>query len=127
MPGRPRIRPAVVDVIVASRKVSGPRVGPKLFRHGVLKGHSIATVDPILASVLNSALWEHVAPSTRRCYTSAIKSYVDFCAVRSVDPFPVDAVWLAAWCVWAAMAISVNSIKVYLAAIRSAHIDTGVQ
>jgi hypothetical protein len=96
-------------------------------RNGTIVGHPIFEVDPVLASNLSSALSSHVKPNTLSSYDSATASYLKFCKIRSVTPFPVDPVWIAAYIVHVTMHISVSSLKVYLAAIRSSQIDAGFE
>jgi hypothetical protein len=120
MPSRTRVRGSASAPLNLGSGVVQPR-----FRFAAVGRHRIAAVDPVLADVLDSALLAHIAPTTRATYTSACKQYLGFCDTRHLSPFPVDAVWLAAYCVFACMFISVNSLKVYLSSIRSAHIDTG--
>jgi hypothetical protein len=95
------------------------------FKHRVLVGHALTRADPVLARVVDDALGSSTAAVTQACYASALKLYLSFCLVRELDPFPVDGMLLAAFCVWACMTISVASLKVYLASIRSAQIDEG--
>ena len=51
----------------------------------------------MLAGRVANSLDNYNAPSTHAYYDSATKQYVDFCKSRGIPPFPVDALWLAAW------------------------------
>jgi hypothetical protein len=101
------------------------RLPPKKFRHRVFVGHPLTFSDPVLAQVVDDALGSSTAEGTQCCYKSALKLYLGFCRVRKLAPFPVDSAVVASFCVWACMSISVASLKVYLAAVRSSHIDEG--
>ena len=80
--------------------------------------HPIATVAPLLATLVDEAIIDHVVPGTLRTYRSATDNFSRFCMAHGVCPFPVDAVWLCSWMRVAAMSISIPSLKVYLAGIR---------
>ena len=103
MPGDPGVRPSYAAII----------------------SHPISTIDPVLASVTADVMSSHLAPKTQRNYNSAVKSYLSFCSVRSLQPWPCDPIWVCAWITQTTMHVSVRSMKVYLAALRSAQIDHG--
>ena len=69
----------------------------------------------------------HLSPSTQRGYSSAVNSYLCFCSVRSIAPWPCDPIWVCAWITQTVMHVSVRSMKLYLAALRSAQIDQGYE
>ena len=93
---------------------------------GVVAGHPIAALDPVGAWNLDRALVEHLVPSTRRGYASAVKSYVSYCMVRHLSPFPVDEVVLAAYIIHVTSSIQVSSLKVYLAAVHHEQVTRGL-
>jgi hypothetical protein len=94
-------------------------------RAGALTGHPLSTANPALASVVASALGASVKPGTQRGYDSAARSYEHYCSVHNLPPYPVDPISFVGWIVWMAMLISVASVKVYCAGVRSAQIDKG--
>jgi hypothetical protein len=103
--------------------MSGARVGGE--RYGAIGRHPISLIDPVLAERLARDLTSHIAASTQRGYDSATKCYLRFCVVRKVSPFPCDSIWVAAWISNTTLFISVRSMKVYLAGVRSSQIDAG--
>jgi hypothetical protein len=91
----------------------------------LVAGHPIAVRNPRLARKLDFALSNHVASSTKRSYASGANSYMSFCTMEGVAPFPVDALWLCAWLIYAAMYVTVPSLLTYLAAVRYEHGSRG--
>ena len=89
--------------------------------------HDIASRDPIGARLLSEALAGHVTGRTRRGYESAVKKYIDFCAIRDTIPFPVDELWLAMYILDVATSIKVSSLKVYLSAIQYVQVLEGFE
>jgi hypothetical protein len=75
--------------------------------------------------VVASALGASIKPGTQRGYDSAARSYEQYCTVHGLTPYPVDPISFVGWIVWIAMHISVASVKVYCAGVRSAQIDNG--
>ena len=72
-----------------------------------------------------------LAPSTRRVYLSAQRRYLAFCRQDgrlgpSGLPLPADEQFLMRFCTFLADGLSHASIKVYLSAVRSLHIDSGL-
>jgi hypothetical protein len=96
-------------------------------RAGALVGHPLNRADPALAGVLASALGSSINSNTQKGYDSAAASYERYCSVRRLRPYPADPITLAGWIVWQAMQISVASVKVYCAGVRSAQIDKGYE
>ena len=93
----------------------------------VVARHDIASRDPIGAQLLSEALAGHVTGRTRRGYESAVKKYIDFCAIRDIVPFPVDELWLAMYILDVATSIKVSSLKVYLSAIQYVQVLEGFE
>jgi hypothetical protein len=96
------------------------------FQSPLLADHPIAYTDPPLARRLDFALTNYITIRTRKCYSSGVNSYVTFCSLEQVHPFPVDPLWLCAWIIHSAMYVSVPSIFVYLAAIKYAQGSRGM-
>ena len=76
-------------------------------------------------------LYQGLAPSTRRVYLSAQRRYVDFCRQDghlSSDGalLPADEKSLMRFASFLADSLHHSSIKVYLSAVRSLHIDNGL-
>ena len=78
------------------------------------------TKDPASAAALTIAFTEHILPKTASSYQTGIDSYVFFCAVRDVQPWPVDVIWFCAWLLKLARAIKHTSLKMYMAGVRHA-------
>ena len=98
---------------------------PTPCRPRILVGHALSANDPVMADSLGKALSSHVSSRTQANYDSAARSFVRFCSDRELDPFPVDPVLFAAFVVYEALWVSVPSVKAYMSAVRSAHIDCG--
>ena len=94
-------------------------------RTGVTTGHAIAAQAPVLAAMVEEAMRACVVPGTRSSYECAANQFEAFVVAHGGEAFPVNAVWLAAWVLWAAMDISVPSVKVYLYGVRAEHISRG--
>ena len=92
-------------------------------RNAALAQHPLLAVDPSLAHHVSAFVDSHIQPSTQAGYDSATRSWLHFCSLRKISPFPPDPVWVVAWIVQSLCYISVRSMKVYLAALRSACID----
>ena len=76
-------------------------------------------------------LTQGLAPSTRRVYQSAQRRYIDFCRLDGrLSPegalFPADKQSLMRSATMLADSLNHSSIKVYLSAVRSLHIDNGL-
>ena len=76
-------------------------------------------------------LYQGLAPSTRRVYLSAQRRYVDFCRQDGhLSPdgalLPADEQSLMRFASFLADSLHHSSIKVYLSAVRSLHIDNGL-
>ena len=72
-----------------------------------------------------------LAPSTRKVYASAQRRFLDFCAQdNSLSPsgsaLPASEDMLIRFCCHLADTLHHSSIKVYLSAIRSLHIEEGL-
>ena len=88
-------------------------------RHAVTNGHQLRASSPIMADMLEKAVRNHVIAGTRSSYASAVVQFVRFVEARGGAPaFPVHEVWVAAWVLFAAMDISIPSLKGYLSALR---------
>ena len=76
-------------------------------------------------------LTQGLAPSTRRVYLSAQRRYLDFCHLDGrLSPegalLPADEQSLMRFASFLADILHHSSIKVYLSAVRSLHIDNGL-
>jgi hypothetical protein len=69
----------------------------------------------------------YIDAGTRKSYASGAKSFITFCDVEGIPPFPVDPVWLCAWILTVTTYVSVPSLKVYLAGIRFEQGLTGLE
>lgn len=84
----------------------------------VVAVHGMTEEDPVLAQAVSTALVESVALSTRRSYNTGAKSWMRFCMLRDLQPWPVDRMWFCGWMVEMASSIKVQSLKVYMAGVR---------
>ena len=67
-----------------------------------------------------------LAPTTRRTYASAQRKYIDFCSqLGRQSPCPADEKTLSLFITFLAQTLQHRSIKVYLSAVRSLHIEQG--
>ena len=96
-------------------------------RYAAIASHAISNIDPVLAAATVDFLGHHIVPPTQSTYDSATRQYLRFCSVRGISPWPPDAVWIVAWIVDTTMRVSVGSMKVYLAGVRSATINKGME
>ena len=81
--------------------------------------------DPILLRSLQRFVYLGVAPSTRQMYTSGVNSYLQFCSRFNIIPYPASSLTLQFFCADLARRVSYKSIKVYLAGIHLAHLESG--
>ena len=72
-------------------------------------------------------IWWGLAVKTRKLYTSALRSYEAHCQINTVfNPFPVTLQSLASWIGHLAKRnISSNTIRTYVAGLRSFLVDSG--
>lgn len=79
-----------------------------------------------MASLLATALTDHVVPTTQRAYRSAAADYERFCRARGLSPWPADGVRVAAWVVRLASYVRYPSLRVYLAALQYTQLLRGL-
>ena len=89
-----------------------------------MASHALATADPSLARMLGHVLVDYLA--NRKGYESAARSYIKFCSLRGLPPFPADGIKLAAWLVRIASHVKHTSMKVYLAAVHYQQVLEGM-
>ncbi len=65
----------------------------------VIAAHVLAIASPHAAASLSHAIVTSVDPGTLSNNASAKASYMKWCAVRRLQPWPCDEILLAAWCV----------------------------
>ena len=72
-------------------------------------------------------LWSGLATKTRELYSTATRSYTDFCALNGIKPpFPATLNSLSDWIAYLGdRHIQPKTIKAYLVGVRSTHIDLG--
>ena len=81
--------------------------------------HRLRAVNPGLADMLEAAVRNHVLPTTRASYGSAVRQYCRFMEANNGGPdFPVNEVWVSAWALFMALGVSVSSLKAYLSALK---------
>lgn len=89
-------------------------------------GHPIPVVNPVLYAALLEIRGRHQAGNTISSYRSALRSYEEFCEAHCLSPFPADPGVLSAWMVFSAPFIKISSLRKYISAVRSAHLDQGM-
>lgn len=80
--------------------------------------HPLAVADPVMSSLVQVAMVNHVVKNVRGTYSSATKSFLLFCSLRDLRPWPADGFMVAAWLRDLASSVAVASFKMYLAGIR---------
>ena len=95
---------------------------------GILAGSVFARADPEGGARLAEALMDHVLPKTRSSYETATRSYVAFCEVRSIPPWPVEIDTFCGWLMElvdpdtpASGNVKVTSLGMYLAGVKYTH------
>lgn len=76
-------------------------------------------------------LWAGLKTSTRQAYTSATRSYENFCRLQSITVWPASPQGLASWVVERAWGnstpsmgqVSGKTLRTYVSALRSIHVD----
>ena len=73
------------------------------------------------------ALWWGLSTKTRKTYSTSVKSYTFFCAVRGIQPaFPATTETLCDWvCHLSNKRPKNKTIKAYITGVRSMHVDMG--
>jgi hypothetical protein len=82
-----------------------------------VKRHAMALTDPVSASMVSSAVTQHVGAGCISTYSSAFRKYQTFCSIRDIPCFPVDRLWLCAYLLYIQTTVSPSSMKGYLSAI----------
>lgn len=82
--------------------------------------------SPGLTSLVHAAYSRALGGSTRSCYSTAERKYVDWCSANSISPFPASEEALCFFVVYQALFIQLPSVLKYLSGIRSAHIDRAI-
>jgi hypothetical protein len=77
----------------------------------------MAGADPCVARLISHSQVNHIVPSTRSGYDSALRDYTDFCRVRGIDPWPVDEVKMVGWMLILAQRIKSTSLRKYMSAL----------
>lgn len=89
-------------------------------------GRRLALADPAGARVVDKAWDEHCVHDTRRKYTSIGSSYVHFCELRDVDPWPACDIRVAAWMLRICTTVKWTSMGSYLAGLRDQQLSLGM-
>jgi integrase len=72
-------------------------------------------------------LWCGLAQTTRKGYTTARNSYLDFCRLQRLgSPLPAKPLGLIEWMVSLAGRVKSRTLKLYLTGLKSYHIDLGL-
>jgi len=84
---------------------------------GLVAAHPLAMADPYMAWLVSDSQVNHVVPSTRKGYTTAISSYTTFCCNRRLAPWPVDEVKMVGWMLYMGQKIKSTSLRKYMSAL----------
>ena len=80
---------------------------------------------PHLARQLQVALRGYVVPTVQSNYGNLAAKYVRFCELHGLQAWPADGTKVGAWVLRLMTTVMPSSLKVYLAAVRYAHINEG--
>jgi hypothetical protein len=92
-------------------------------RHAAIERQPLTTTDPGLAAEVHHVLTNYLQDP--RKYDTITTKYVDFCHLLDLEPFPADPIVISAWIVRCMTTVQPSSLKMYLAAVRYAQINTG--
>jgi hypothetical protein len=99
-------------------------------QHQPFADHPCATTHPTLIDQAQRFLALAIGASTRRTYTSGVKSYIEFVDSHGIQPaFPASLQTLCLWITALASAprlLSLGTCKVYLAAVITRHAEMGL-
>ena len=102
--------------------LSGPSTGAQSVSPGAPR-LDLGCLDAVVRELFSAGL----AASTRNSYRSGSKRYVDFCALISLNPFPVAERTLSLFLAYLyTEGLSGNTAKTYLAGIRYTQIAMGL-
>ena len=79
----------------------------------------LARADPTVAQVVKDYVKALILPATERSYQSGASSYVTFCEVRGLPPWPAEGVVVSAWMIQTAASCAMSTVKSYLTHVRS--------
>lgn len=88
-------------------------------------GHPLPSLNPVLYRALLEVRGRHHSAATTSSYQSALKSYVEFCEAHALSLYPADPGSLSGWMVFSANFLKMSSLRKYVSAVRSAHLDRG--
>ncbi|KAL5510124.1 hypothetical protein EMCRGX_G005615 [Ephydatia muelleri] len=105
-----------------SPPLSGPSTGAQSVSPGA-PGLDLGRLDAVVRELFSAGL----AASTRNSYRSWSKRYVDFCGLKSLNPFPIAERTLSLFLAYLyTKGLSGNTAKTYLAGIRYTQIAMGL-
>lgn len=90
-------------------------------------GRLLAMADPAGARLIDTAWDEHCVADTRRRYTSIGASYVHFCELRDVEPWPACEIRVAAWLLRICTTVKWTSMVSYVAGLRDQQLSLGLE
>jgi hypothetical protein len=89
--------------------------------------HELTRNAPAHAAILQGVLATYVVPKTSSNYSGMALRYVNYCKILNMQPFPADGVKVSAWILRLMTSVKPTSLKVYLAAVRFAQINLGLE
>ena len=90
---------------------------------GLVARDSLLAVDPLSARVVSRALRAYVVPGVASSYATGAQQFVEFCAVRGLDPWDTTEVVISAFILFLCLRIKVTSLNVYLSGLRFEYIN----
>lgn len=98
-------------------------------QHRPFADHPCAAAHPGLIRQAQSLLALAIAPSTRRTYSSGIRSFIGFVDAHNIRPaFPASVQTICLWVAFLASpphAVTLGTCKVYLSAVITRHTEMG--
>ena len=93
--------------------------------HPLVTNHHLCASDPLAAPDVSTALYKSVLPGTLARYDSATRSYLAWCLVRGLQPWPTDAILIMGWLRRQVCTSMVKTLRYYISAVRKTQINLG--
>lgn len=85
--------------------------------------HPLVVADHSLGARVLAGHESHVVAAS---YSGHAQRHITFCRLRNIVPFPADGVTISVWIHWVTCTVAPSSLKMYLAAVRSAQLDRDI-
>lgn len=86
-------------------------------------------VQPFLTELdhkIKNLVYDGYSANTHRTYSASQKKYLSFCAKYGLQPVPASDTQIRRYIAYLSSEIAPSSIRVYLAAVRALHVDSGL-